>query len=88
MIKKCEDPSTGVQLALGVLGVFVLLRILNYQKSLSDPLGSYIEFATVFLVTFYVFVADQRRLVFVPLRTRSGYESKFSISRKDADPRR
>ena len=37
-----------------VLGAVLLWRIWNYQKSLPDPIGSYIEFAVMFLVTFYV----------------------------------
>jgi hypothetical protein len=40
--------------AIWVLGAFVLQQIWNYQKSLPDPLGSYIEFAIMFFVTFYV----------------------------------
>ena len=39
-----------------VLGAFLLLKIWNYQKSLPDPLGSYIEFSVMFVVTFYVLV--------------------------------
>ncbi len=39
-----------------VLGAFLLLKIWNYQKSLLDPLGSYIEFSVMFVVTFYVLV--------------------------------
>ncbi|HYA43775.1 MAG TPA: hypothetical protein VEF34_20935 [Syntrophobacteraceae bacterium] len=35
-------------------GAFILWRIWNFQKSLPDPLGSYIEFAVMFLTTFYV----------------------------------
>ena len=37
-----------------ILGAFLLLKIWNYQKSLPDPFGAYIEFAVMFLVTFYV----------------------------------
>jgi len=40
--------------AFWVLGALLLLKIWNYQKSLSDPLGSYIEFTIKFLVTFYI----------------------------------
>jgi hypothetical protein len=36
------------------LGALLLLKIWNYQKSLPDPLGSYVEFSVMFLVTFYV----------------------------------
>jgi len=36
------------------LGALLLLKIWIYQKSLPDPLGSCIEFAVIFLVTFYV----------------------------------
>ena len=39
-----------------VLGAFLLLKIWNYQKSLPDPIGSYIEFSVMFVVTFYVLV--------------------------------
>ena len=39
-----------------ILGAFLLLKIWNYQKSLPDPLGSYIEFSVMFVVTFYVLV--------------------------------
>ena len=35
------------------LGAAVLWRIWNYQKSLPDPLGSYVEFVVMFLATFY-----------------------------------
>jgi hypothetical protein len=37
-----------------ILGALLLLKIWNYQKSLPDPIGSYIEFTIMFLVTFYV----------------------------------
>ncbi len=37
-----------------VSGAVLLWRIWNYQKSLPDPIGSYIEFTVMFLVTFYV----------------------------------
>ena len=37
-----------------VSGAVLLWRIWNYQKSLPDPIGSYIEFSVMFLVTFYV----------------------------------
>ena len=37
-----------------VSGALLLWRIWNYQKSLPDPIGSYIEFTVMFLVTFYV----------------------------------
>lgn len=43
-----------VAFALWVLGALLLLKIWNYQKSLSDPLGSYIEFSIMFLTTFYI----------------------------------
>ncbi|SPF43788.1 exported hypothetical protein [Syntrophobacter sp. SbD1] len=36
------------------LGGLLLLKIWTYQKSLPDPLGSYIEFSIMFLITFYV----------------------------------
>ena len=36
------------------LGAVLLWRIWEYQKSLPDPLGSYIEFTVMFFVTFYV----------------------------------
>jgi hypothetical protein len=39
---------------LWVFGALLLRHIWNYQKSLPDPLGSYIEFTIMFLVTFYV----------------------------------
>jgi len=39
-----------------VMGAFLLLKIWNYQKSLPDPLASYIEFSVMFVVTFYVLV--------------------------------
>ena len=35
------------------LGALTLWRIWNYQKSLPDPLGSYVEFTLMFLATFY-----------------------------------
>jgi hypothetical protein len=40
--------------AFWVLGALLLRAVWIYQKSLPDPLGSYIEFAIMFLVTFYV----------------------------------
>lgn len=40
--------------AFWVFGAFLLRALWNYQKTLPDPLGSYIEFALMFLVTFYV----------------------------------
>ncbi len=42
-------------------GALILSRIWNYQKSLPDPLGSYIEFTVMFLATFYA-------LAFFPVR--------------------
>jgi len=39
-----------------ILGAFLLLKIWDYQKALPDPLGSYIEFSVMFVVTFYVLV--------------------------------
>ena len=36
------------------LGALLLRQIWDYQKSLPDPLGSYIEFTVMFFVTFYV----------------------------------
>ncbi len=41
-------------LAFWGLGALFLQVLWNYQKSLPDPLGSYVEFAIMFLVTFYV----------------------------------
>jgi hypothetical protein len=41
-------------LALWSLGAVVLLKIWRYQKSLSDPLGAYVEFTLMFLATVYV----------------------------------
>ena len=40
--------------ALWSLGAMVLLKMWKYQKSLSDPLGAYVEFALMFLATIYV----------------------------------
>jgi len=55
--KKCKNPSSGALfLFSGFWELFLLLKIRNYQKLLSDPLGSYIEFLVMFVVTFYVFV--------------------------------
>jgi dolichyl-phosphate-mannose--protein O-mannosyl transferase len=39
--------------ALWVLGALLLLKIWNYQESLPDPIGSYIQFTVMFLATFY-----------------------------------
>lgn len=41
-------------LILWGLGAVILVEIWNYQKSLSDPLGAYIQFTVMFLATFYV----------------------------------
>lgn len=38
------------------LGALFLWQIWEYQKSLPDPLASYIEFTAMFLITFYVLV--------------------------------
>ena len=40
--------------ALWALGALLLRKIWIYQKSLPDPLGSYIEFLVMFLITFHV----------------------------------
>lgn len=40
--------------AFWAFGALLFRQIWIYQKSLPDPLGSYIEFAIMFLVTFYV----------------------------------
>jgi hypothetical protein len=53
-MKKMQRPICWCAIfALWGLGALLLLEIWNYQKSLSDPLGSYIEFTIMFLVTFY-----------------------------------
>ena len=39
---------------LWVSGAFVLTKMWSYQKLLPDPLGSYIEFTLMFVITFYV----------------------------------
>lgn len=36
------------------VGAILLRQIWNYQKSLPDPLGAYIEFIIMFLATFYI----------------------------------
>jgi len=41
--------------AFWAFGALLFRQIWIYQKSLPDPLGSYIEFSIMFLVTFYVF---------------------------------
>ncbi|MGO9019989.1 MAG: hypothetical protein ACLQVJ_16760 [Syntrophobacteraceae bacterium] len=40
--------------AFWAFGALFLRQIWIYLKSLPDPLGSYIEFSIMFLVTFYV----------------------------------
>ena len=56
-MKKMQKPICwGVVFVFWVLGAFLLLKIWNYQKSLLDPLGSYIEFSVMFVVTFYILV--------------------------------
>lgn len=45
------------------LGLILLWRVWSYQESLSDPLASYIQFAIMFLATFYP-------LVFLPVKRR------------------
>ncbi len=53
-MKKMQKPLCWCSgFAFWILGAFLLLKIWNYQKSLPDPLGSYIEFSIMFLVTFY-----------------------------------
>ncbi len=39
---------------LWALGAILLAALWNYQKALSDPLGSYLEFSIKFFVTFYL----------------------------------
>ncbi len=54
-MKKMSRPvSWCAVFAVWVLGALFLRQIWIYQKSLPDPLGSYIEFSIIFLVTFYV----------------------------------
>lgn len=48
-------------LVLWGLGALILQEIWKYQKSLSDPLGAYIQFTVMFLATFYV-------LAFLPIK--------------------
>ncbi len=36
------------------LALSLLLKMWSWQESLPDPLGSYIEFSVMFLLTFYV----------------------------------
>jgi len=38
-----------------IVGALILRRVWVYQRMLSDPIGSYIEFSIMFLATFYVF---------------------------------
>ncbi len=55
-------------------GALLLWRIWDYQKSLPDPLGSYIEFTVMFLVTFYV-------LALFPIKYLvEGFFSLFDLS--------
>jgi len=42
--------------ALWALGAFILRQLWNFQKSLPDPFGSYIEFTIMFLATFYFLI--------------------------------
>lgn len=44
-----------IALALWAFGAFLLWEIWQYQKTLADPLGSYVEFAVMFITTFYGF---------------------------------
>ncbi len=66
-----------------VLGALLLLKIWNYQKSLPDPIGSYIEFSAMFVLTFYVLVPFPIKhcvdCFSLPLRALCGYEPAFSI---------
>lgn len=54
MLRMRNTCSWCLTLFFWVSGALLLQQIWNYQKTLSDPLGSYIEFATMFFVTFYV----------------------------------
>ena len=60
------------------MGAFLLLKIWNYQKSLPDPLGSYIEFPIMFLVTFYVLVLFPIKHCVDWFLCRSGFVEKTS----------
>ncbi|MDR3554970.1 MAG: hypothetical protein P4L55_09470 [Syntrophobacteraceae bacterium] len=60
-MKKKELCCSCAALVLWGLGAVLLLGLWNYQKSLSDPLGAYIQFSLMFLATFYV-------LAFFPIK--------------------
>ncbi len=42
--------------ALWALGALFLWKMWQFQKSLPDPIGSYVEFMLMFVMTFYVLV--------------------------------
>ncbi len=48
--------SWALSLTVWTAGAIILWRVWIYQKTLPDPLGSYIEFTVMFITTFYIFV--------------------------------
>ena len=46
--------SWGIALVMWVLGALLLWELWQIQKTLPDPLGSYIEFTVMFIATFYI----------------------------------
>ncbi len=54
-MKRIKNPVCWLAVfALWALGAVFLLEVWNYQKALTDPLGSYVEFSVKFFVTFYL----------------------------------
>ncbi len=43
-----------ITLVLWAMGAISLWKLWLFQKALSDPIGSYIEFSLMFVTTFYV----------------------------------
>jgi hypothetical protein len=43
-----------ITLAIWAMGAVSLWKIWQFQKALPDPVGSYIEFTLMFIITFYL----------------------------------
>lgn len=63
-----------VSCVLWSAGVFLLWKAWKYQKTLPDPVGSFIEFTVMFVATFYIFML-------IPIKCRM--DDLFRCRRKE-----
>ncbi len=68
--------SWGFALVIWFFGALLLWKTWKFQKTVPDPLGSYIEFTVMFVATFYI-------LILIPLKY---YSDKIFCHGQSASP--